>query len=252
MNRLAPALAAGLLLAACSRPQPSPEYERARALWTEIVKARADDASQDPRADEVLALLGQVPPASADAAAAAELRGRIEADRKARVEERERRDRLVAQAAAPHDMPSAGAAAGGGGGGGSEPQGGADAGPTPEVRVGMSVAELEKQFGDCFSRREAVRIGGGPDGGARDGDLWVMKDDAGCRERHAALAGQGILVAAGQVAGVSPLDKARKVEVRRVVELAPLPDGGTGMRVDGGVVPLPPGATVTPLDGGAR
>ena len=249
MNRLAPALAAGLLLAACSRPQPSPEYERARALWTEIVKARADEATQDPRADEVLALLAQVPPASADAPAAAELRGRIEADRKARVEERERRDRLVAQAAAPHDMPSAGAAVAAGGG---EPQGGADAGPRPEVRVGMTVAELEKELGDCFARREAVRIGGGPDGGARDGDLWVMKDDEGCRARHAALAGQGILVAAGKVAGVSPLDKARKVEVRRVVELAPLPDGGTGMRVDGGVVPLPPGATVTPLDGGAR
>ncbi|HET9599497.1 MAG TPA: hypothetical protein VFP65_28235 [Anaeromyxobacteraceae bacterium] len=252
MNRLAPAFAAGLLLvAACSRPQPSPEYERARALWTEIVKARADEASQDPRADEVLALLAQVPAASADATAAAELRTRIEADRKARAEEQARRERLVAQAGAPQEMPSGGSpqpAAGGGGPGAS----GEGAAPPPALRIGMPVQELEKGFGDCFARREPVRIGGGPDAGAREGDLWVMKDDEGCRARHAALAGQGILVAGGQVAGVSPLDKARKVEVRQTVELGTLPDGGTGMRVDGGVVPIPPGATLTRLDGGVR
>jgi hypothetical protein len=250
MNRLAPALAAGLLLlAACSRPQPSPEYERARALWSEIVKARADDASQDPRADEVLALLAQVPSSSADATAAGELRGRIEGDRKARAEERERRERLVAQAGAPQEMPSGGSAVAPP----PAPAGeGESAAPAPAIRIGMTVKELEKEFGDCFARREPVRIGGGPDGGAREGDLWAMKDDEGCRARHAALVGQGILVAGGQVAGVSPLDKARKVEVRRVVELAPLPDGGAGMRVDGGVVPLPAGATVTPLDGGIR
>jgi hypothetical protein len=249
MNRLAPALAAVLLLAACSRPQPSPEYERARALWTEIVRVRADEASQDPRADEVLALLAQVPAASADAAAAGELRARIEADRKGRAEERERRERLVAQAGAHQAMPSTGSApAPAGPGQGAEH----DAPPPPPaVRVGMTVEELEKGFGDCFARKAPVQIGGGPDGGVR-GDLWVMKDDEACRARHAALAGQGILVAAGQVAGVSPLDKARKLEVRRTVELAPLPDGGTGMRVDGGVVPLPPGATLTPLDGGVR
>ncbi len=49
--------------------------------------AETDEAAEDPCADEVRALLDGVPRDSADAAAAAELRGRIEGERKAHVEE---------------------------------------------------------------------------------------------------------------------------------------------------------------------
>jgi hypothetical protein len=42
-------------LLACSRPQPSPEYEQARALWTTVMQERGTDAGDDPRAQAVSA-----------------------------------------------------------------------------------------------------------------------------------------------------------------------------------------------------
>lgn len=235
------AFAAVAMLFACSRPQPSPDYERARQLWTTLVQTRADAAAEDPRADEILALLDRVPKDSADAPAAAELRGRIEGERKAHVEELARRQRLVTGAGAASSAPL-------------EPSAPApEAAPPrpPALQPGMKLEAFREAYGDCFESKGPVQIGA-PDGGAsRDGEMWVMKDDAGCREKHPALAAEAVLFAQGALVGVAPAASAKKVQVVRQVELAPLPDGGLGERVDGGVVPLPPGAEII-VDGGRR
>jgi hypothetical protein len=234
------ALGALALLLACSRPpQPSPDYEQARQLWTSLVQARGDAAAEDPGADEVLALLDRVPSGSADAQAAAELRGRIEGERKAHLEELARRQQLVAGAGATSGgMPEPGAPA-------AEPK----PAPASALVVGMKLESFREIYGDCFASRGAVQITS-PDGGApRNGEMWVMKDVPACREKHPALVGEAVLSFEGAVAGMAPVASAKRTQVVREIELAPLPDGGLGERVDGGVVPLPPGAEII-LDGG--
>jgi hypothetical protein len=234
-------------LLACSRPQPSPDYERARQLWTSLVQTRGDAAAEDPRTDEVLALLERVPKESPDAPAAAELRGRIEAERKSHVEELARRQRLVAGAGEAPDMPA--------GSGAATAEGPAEPGPAPArvpaVVVGMKLDEFRASFGDCFDSKGSVQLTS-PDGGPpRAGQMWAMKDEEGCRGKYPQLAGQMVLFADGALAGISPAASVKRVETVRPVELGRLPDGGLGERVDGGVVPLPEGARLL-LDGGAR
>jgi hypothetical protein len=235
------ALAAGAIamVLACSRPQLSPDYDQARQLWTTLVQTRGDAAAEDPRADEVLALLDRVPRDSADAPAAAELRGRIEGERKAHVEELARRQRLVAGAGAIPSAPS-------------EP-GAPTTEPRPPSRAalvpGMKLEVFRESYGDCFESTGPAQLTSADGGAAHPGEMWAMKDDAGCREKHPQLAGEVVLFAEEALVGVAPAASAKKVV--RQVEIAPLPDGGVGERVDGGVVPLPPGAEIV-ADGGAR
>lgn len=244
-----------MALPACSRPQRSPDYERARVAWTELVQARPGDAAEDARTEEILRLLASVPRDSLDAPAAAELRGRIEAERSAAASARSRRAALVAGAGAP--TPPLATAAG---------SDSLDAAPAADeaLAAGTSLADFRASHGSCFELHAPANVTV-PDGGpARPGEVYVMREDGTCRERFPALVGQAVLFARGTVAGVVPVERVlrapvqqqvRPVEIRRseehTVELAPLPGGGLGMVVDGGVVPLPPGATVHPLDGGA-
>jgi hypothetical protein len=237
-------LAASLL--ACSSPRPSPEYERARSLWTEIVAARPQAPAEDPRADEVLALLRRVPHDSADAPAAAELRERIEAERREVAADRARRERLAAGAAAPAPPlppPARGLATVSGRG---SPE--ADASPPP-LPPGLKLEEFRSRYGTCFDDAGPATVTM-PDAGPREGVVWLMKDDARCREAYPRLAGQVAVFVGGALAGVRPREELRRVETRREAEVVPLPDGGVGMRVDGGIVPLAPNARVLPVDGG--
>ena len=258
MYRRAPVCAAALLVAlvGCARPQRSPDYERARATWTELVQARPGDAAEDPRAEEVLRLLAAVPRDSLDAEAAAELRGRIEAERTVAAQARARREALVAGAGTATSAPAAFGAA-------ATPTEAASAEPG-RLAPGTTLADFRATHAGCFDRHGPAQVTV-PDGGAaRAGEVWLMKEDGACRERFPALVGQAVLFAGDAVAGVVPVERVlrapvrqevRPVEIRRTeertVELAELPDGGMGMVVDGGVVPLPAGATVHPVDGGA-
>jgi hypothetical protein len=235
------------MLLACPRPQPSADYDRARQLWTTLVQERGYAAAEDPRADEVLALLDRVPKDSLDASAAAELRGRIEGERKAHVEELARRQKLVAGAGSAPSVPSGSTAPSESAAPAAEPRAPAVAALVP----GMKLEAFREGYGDCFASRGPVQVTS-PDGGAaRAGEMWAMKDDAACRDKHPQLAGQAVLFAGGAMVGVAPVSSAKQVKVSRRVELAPLPDGGLGERVDGGVVPLPPGAEII-LDGGRQ
>ena len=236
-------LVVAALAVACSRPKPSPEYERAREQWTALVREVGDAAPEDPRADEILALLAGVPKDSLDASSAAELAKRIEDERSARAAERARREKLVAGAGVPPAMPPSS-----GSGGEAPPP--APTGP-PRLAPGMKLEDFVAAYGECFASKGPVQIGSDA-GAARDGEMWTMKDDGPCREKYPPLAGQAVLFSGGELVGVSPASSARRVVTQREVELGRFPDGGLGMKVDGGVVPLPPGATFVVPDAGSR
>jgi hypothetical protein len=249
MVRLVLAAAAAALLAGCSRPRPSPEYERARADWTALVQARGDAAPEDPAAGEVLALLARVPAESADAAAAAELRQRIEGERRARSEERARREKLVAAAGAPQAIP---APSEGGGGAAATSAERAARDEVASLR-GEKLEDFRAARGDCFERRGPVSVTSA-DGGARPGELWALKPGDACREKYPALESQVVVFTDGALSDVAPAASVRTSERRERVALGALPDGGIGIAVDGGVMPIPPGATleVDRPDGGQR
>ena len=241
MSRTVPLLVLAALLA-CARPQPSPEYEKARAIWHQLVQERGLDAASDPRSDEVLALLGRVDPGSLDASEAATLRHAIEGDRRARIEELARRQELVAKAAKPTAAPVL-------------PPTAEVAKPAaePALKLGMKLEEFRASHGACFAARGPVQYPA-PDGGPlRTGDLWGLKDDAACREKYAPWVGQVVLFSKGTLAAEYPLSSVKQVEVRRKIEVGKLPDGRAGERLPSGeVVPLPEGAQLEPVGGGSR
>ncbi len=249
MARRLVTLGLALLLVACSRPRPSPEYDRARTLWGEIVRARPAAPADDPRSDEVLRLLDAVPRDSADAADASALRDRIARERAEGAAERARREELARRAGPAEALPAPSAAPGNGG---PTRAGGAPQQPAlPPLATGMKLDDFRAAYGSCFAPGGAVQITS-TERSPRAGEMWVMKDDPRCREAHPSLVGQTVLFADGTIAGVSPVSAMKRIEVRREVQLAPLPDGSTGMVVDGAVVPLPPGTTVAPPAGAAR
>jgi hypothetical protein len=190
--------------------------------------------------DEVLALLAQVPPASADGAAAAELRGRIEAERKVLAEEAEHRAAAVQKATEPGPLTPGTAAA-------LAPP----APPPLRLAPGAKLAELKELGGDCFERKGDVEIVEGEK--KRAGEAWALKELAACAERFPADRGQWLLFVDGGYVSSRPSAEAtthveKKTEVRTVeqverIEVVPLPGGGYGRKTkDGKVEPLPKGA----------
>jgi hypothetical protein len=238
-------MALAVAILACSRPRPSPEYGEARQLWTDVVRARGDGAAEDPRADEVLALLERVPHDSLDAPAAAELRGRIEGERKARLDELRRREELVAAAGAIPSMPATGSSSA------SAPTGAqAERAPPRALVPGMKLEEFREKYGRCFERRGPVQVTSPGGGAPRPGEMWAMKDSESCREEDPQLVGQLVLFSGGAFVGLGSKDELKTMEVRREVEVGTLPDGSLGEKVDGKVVPFPEGAKLERVDGG--
>jgi hypothetical protein len=231
MRRL---LSVALLLAACAKTaEPSPDYAAARRRYAEIVAVHAQDAAARPETEEVLALLARVPAGSADAPAAAELRARIDAERKALADERAHRAAVVARAEAPPAGASPAAASP------------APARPGLELARGAKLAELEEKGGGCFQRTSELEIGTGEQ--KTVGEAWALKADAQCEERFPAQKGMWLVFAKGAYLGAHHAAEV-KVEPRRVerverFEAVPLPGGGYGRKLpDGTVGPLPPGA----------
>lgn len=231
-----------LLAAACAQPPaPAPAYAEARRRHAELLAAHPRDAASRPEMDEVLALLAQVPTASADGAAAAELRGRIEAERTVLAEEAERRAAAVQKATEPAPLSAGSAAAL------------APAAPPAPLRLasGAKLADLKERGADCFERKGDVEIVDGEKKLA--GEAWGLKELPECAERFPAERAQWLLFADGGYVASRPSAEAttrveKKGEARTVeqverIEVAPLPGGGYGRKTkDGKVEPLPKGA----------
>jgi hypothetical protein len=192
----------------------------------------------------VLDLLESVPPRSADAAAAAELRQRILDERQALAEERARRRRLVEGAG-----PGAGALPPGGGTA-AEAAGEAAATPEPEPRApsqlaaGTELDDFRKAHGGCFEPRSAARIGQ-EGGGSVAGEAWALRDDEACRAANPAEVGRVVLFSGGKLVSVRESAEGKAQTVTEKIRGVRLPDGSLGyVGPDGKPRPLPPGAQV--------
>jgi len=236
---LALALAAGL--AACSRPQPSPEYEKARQLHAALVARSPLDPYAQPQMAQVLELLAQVAPDSLDAEAAKALREKVEGELKAQAEERTRRARLVEGAgrpAAPTPEPAAApleAAA--------APLAEAaapEARPPSSLTAGTSLAEFQKTKGECFEAKAPARIAG-EGGKSIEGQAWGLKESEACKKAHPDEVGRMVLFADGKLLDVRQASEAKEKGVTRRIEGELRPDGTIGLPRG---VELPPGAKV--------
>jgi hypothetical protein len=209
-----------LVVSGCSRHRdPSPEFSRASESFNKLYGQKLDDAYLDPRMREVEALLQRVPADSLDAQAASELLTRI---RDGRVRMQKALDDAQAAGAAarkpstvsnaPREQPAENipkVAV-------SVPR--PDAGPAEAVQptAGMSMAEFNRRFADCFQIAGPVDVQGA---GTRDS--YDLVDSSRCRTAHPSFV-DAIVVADGQaVLGVVP-----KSALLRPAPRAP-EDGGT-------------------------
>lgn len=179
-------------VAAGCRPdaRPSAEYEKASKLWLAAVTERAEDAAEDPRANEALSLARAVSPESIDSQAAQALVARIE---QARKEAQERRDRPEpSPAPLVSDTTPAIAAA--------DPFAEPPVEPVPPPAVGSPEADFRERYGDCV-RVDSPFIEAR---GTRQGEAWVLTDDETCRETHPELADKLVFVLGGKIFNVAP------------------------------------------------
>ena len=210
-----------LLVAGCSRKEPSPEYTRASERFNKLYAKELDDAYVDPAMREVEALLERVPTDSLDSQAAAQLLARIRENR-TRIEQASKdRDQALAEARTaptfsgrsvsppPAPPPAAGPRLP------APPDAGAPMAPS----AGMSTRDFNRLFGDCFEPAGPVEVTGR---GTRDS--FTMLDSSRCRTAMPGMANSVVLADSQTVLGVVP-----KAALQRV-----LLDGGTPAVPDAG------------------
>ncbi len=205
-------------LASCAKKQqPSAEYAQAQQLWTVMVQDNGLEAHADPRAEQVLELLGRVAPDSLDAQAAAELKKRIETERADAKKAAEERAAMIEAAATPPPMPAGFA---------QEtvteaaqpaepetPAAPAAAEPVDETqpKEGMQAGVFKQKFGRCFEYKNAF---GTPTG--QSGDVFGLKDLSLCREQHPNFVTQSVLLMDGKVASIRSNEELKPVKYKLV------------------------------------
>ena len=184
-----------LSLSGCSRHrEPSPEFSLASESFNKLYAQKLDDAYLDPKMREVEAQLQRVPADSLDAQAASELLNRIR-DGRARMQKAlddaqaagaaARRPSTVSNA--PREQPAQTTAT-------LPAAPPPDAGPLEAVQptAGMSMAEFNRRFADCFQIAGPVDVQGA---GARDS--YDLVDSSRCRTAHPSFV-DALVVADGQ------------------------------------------------------
>jgi hypothetical protein len=232
VGRTFAALLTALLLAApaaCRKPaQPSEAYVEAQTRFGKLYATRGEDAFVDPELAAIEGLLAQVPANSLDAAAANELRARIE-DGKQQARSRQRAlEEVRSQASAPTRMPAEGY-----GGTPSFPSSrpteptaeaedaGTDAGTAGGAPgVGTSAKELASGFSGCFKQGESLQVQGR---GLRD--RWDLSDSPACRQQFAALQDQVLIIEEGKVLALAP---------KKSLQAIPTDGGTPGPAADAG------------------
>lgn len=183
-------------------------FAQARADFSHLYAQELDDAYVDPAMADVEAALRTVPQDSSDRAQADALLQRI-SDGRAQVEaQRARTQRAVDEALAPPVMtgapepsvaaapPSAPLPADAGADAGTV----ADGGEAATIPVtGMSLADFQKQFGDCFHAAGQARVEkSGP-----PVTVYALSSGAKCAERFKSLEGRLVVTDATHVLGTT-------------------------------------------------
>jgi hypothetical protein len=209
-----------VVLGACRKEAlPSPEFSRAEARFNEVYGRKLDGAYQDTAAmDEVLALLAKVPADSSDAAAAAELRQRIEAGRAARAAEEQRLEAIAAGAAA---TPVFSAEGGGAGGGAAQADAGTEDGGSA-AQEGAAAADFEAEHKGCVTQGLPFAV----QGSDIKGNAWELNATDECKAKFPALVGKRVYVSAGKVYRVEEAERGKVVEAFGDPKNPRLPDAG--------------------------
>lgn len=205
--------AACLGLPACKRkpPQPSPQYEKASRIHQDLYVRKLDAAYLDPRMDEAVTLLKQVPAESVDAAAAQELLQTIEKGRAQAKAENAEREKAQADlqkgldslsAVDPTKVLNAAAPAAGA----ADPGAPAEADPYGE---GASIADLNRQSGGCL----VAGITFTEEGSKKRGVTYKVANSSECRAKLPGMVGELVLVIDGRVYRRVPADSVRQVDV---------------------------------------
>jgi hypothetical protein len=196
-------LTALLLVAApiaCRKPaQPSEEFSQARTRFGKLYAEKGDGAFVDPEIEQIEATLARVPPDSLDAAAARDLRARIQAGRQEAQTRAKAQEDALAKARTPGEMPS-----------GfkplplpkpAPPEEPVDAGPPAPAmpQVGTLASELASGFSGCFRKGDPLEVTGR---GLRD--RWELQDRAACRQQYGALQEQVLIIEEGKVIALAP------------------------------------------------
>lgn len=202
-----------LLLPACARKEPSPEYTRASERFNKLYAKELDDAYLDPAMHEVEALLEKVPSDSLDAQAASALLARIRENRSRLEQASKDREKAMADARTPPTFsgqsvippPAPPAPA-------SRSPAPPDAGPPLAPSAGMAMRDFNRLFGDCFEPAGPVEVSGrGPR------DSYAMVDSDRCRRAMPGLANSVVLADSQTVMGIVPRSALQRVLI----------DGGT-------------------------
>jgi hypothetical protein len=204
------ALCLGLIAGCHKSGKPSPDYQKARTLWLDLLRDKMGKAYSDPGAQEVIGLLERVDPSSMDARVAADLKAEIQKGRAEALASDEAVRQQVAQAQNAVNNPTftgtgtgyrfAVAAEGDGGTGET-----GDAGPRgPEQpKIGMSADEFERKFSRCFESRADAAFNG-----QLGGRIWAMRDLVVCRELYPSLIDSAIVIFEGKVVSILPMAEA--------------------------------------------
>lgn len=221
-----------LLTGGCNRAKPSLEYAEAAGQHSILVARLGDDAYVDDEMTRVEELLHKVPAQSTDAAAAAQLLALIASERKRIEAEAAAHQRELDAALRVTDLPDSPRT--------PEPVApppdAPDAGGSWELTAGMTVDEMKKASGDCFSSTGPIKLRK-TDGTDLDGQLYERRDSEPCRTRYEQYTGRMLVFRDGKLAG-----NFGKNELQR--EPAPRPAPPTGPAAPAPVLEAPryPGA----------
>lgn len=203
---------------ACRKPaKPSEAYTQAHTRFGKLYAQKGDDAFLDPELAQVESLLDQVPADSLDAAAARELRTRIQSGKQQAQAQQKAKADAMAKARESGQMPS---------GFNSAPTMPAPSAPEEPAEVpdagtkadtagvpGVGASEAQLASSGCFQKGEPLEVKGR---GRRD--RWELQDRAACRQQYAPLQDQVLIIEDGKVLALVP---------RSAVQAIPV-DGGTG------------------------
>ncbi len=209
-------LALLLLLPACPKTkQPSPEFQQAHQLFTQLYAQKLNAAFLDPQMAEVEALLGAVRPDSLDAAAAAELKARIAEGKAHQAQVAADLSKVNAPLPVGETPPTPAPTVAPP----PEVDAGVDAGTGDQPTVGQSAAEFNRRFATCFTAGPTLQMEGQ---GAVESH--VLKDIEMCRRQHPGFVGRAVIISQSKVHALAELNK---IERRQ-------PDGGKVEAADSG------------------
>ncbi len=202
-------LAAALLaFAACRKPKPSPAYTEASGAYTTLLAKLGDDAYADDEMTRIEGLLASVPGDSLDAQAAAELKAKINAERTRVAQEAAEHERAMASALAPTSPDPAPRGAEAPSAAAGEP----DAGASSDFRAGMTLDELRKVSGGCFTSAGPLTLRN-PDGSEAPAEMFERLDSTLCNTRYAKYGERFLVFRDGKLAGDFPRSSLTQIKI---------------------------------------